>query len=556
MSRSLFLFLGNYKRLLGGASLLTLLGAGGVTARAQTADTNWTMVNGDYAGTRYVALDQINRKNVGQLKEAFTCPLNETTGFQSSPVVAGNRLFVTTGTGTFAFDAATGSPLWKRTYDAQPNALSLNIGVPHRGLAYADGTVYRTTNNGHVLAYNASDGNLVWDRLVGDASKGEYMTMAPLVWHGRVLVATAGSDIAAIGRVIGLEQKTGKSVWSFDIVPTTGPGSETWSPAPTHHRAGGGVYAAMSLDPKTGILYTPTGNPGPDFDGDYRPGDNLYTCSVVMLDAQSGALRGYRQFVKHDIHDWDIAAAPALFTSKAGRAMVAVAGKSGYLWGVSRDLKTPLFTTPITTIENADAPLTPEGTHFAPGTNGGVNWNGPAYSPQTNAIYVPSIDMAFTVKKSGENMEYAPGKPFWGAADFGKADDTMKGYLTAVDADTGKMVWRYNADLPLVAAVTPTSGGLVFTGDQRGNLLAFDAKTGRVLLKTPTGNAVGGGVTVYSVNGREYVAVAAGLKSELWKSESGPAKVVVFALPASPRAAGAVKSRALSAAGTAAGRSH
>ena len=535
MSRSITLICKINPKNAAGAGAAALMLAAGLTARAQTADAEWPMYNGDYAGTRNVALDQINRSNVSKLKQEFFCPLDETTGFQSSPIVAGGRLFVTTGTTTFAFDATNGRLLWKQTYDAQPNALSVNIGVPHRGAAYADGTVYRTTNNGHVLAYNAEDGKPVWDRLIGDTGKGEYMTMAPLVWRGMVLVATAGSDIAGIGRVIGLDQKTGKSVWSFSLVPQAGPGSETWSSDPNHHRAGGGVYAAMSLDTATGTLYTPTGNPGPDFDGDYRPGDNLYTCSVVMLDALTGELRGYRQFVKHDVHDWDIAAAPALFTSKAGHPMIAVAGKSGYLWGVSRDLKTLDFTTPITTIKNADAPLTPQGTQFAPGTNGGVNWNGPAYSPQTNLLYVPSIDMPFVVKKTGENMTFDPGKPFWGAPDFGKPGAIMKGYLTAIDADSGKIRWRYNADLPLLAGVTPTTGGLVFTGDQRGNLLSFDDRTGKLLLKIPTGNAIGGGVTVYSVNGREYVAVAAGLKSDLWKSKSGPARVVVFALPADSR---------------------
>ena len=256
-----------------------------------------------------------------------------------------------------------------------------------------------------------------------------------------------------------------------------------------------------------------------------------------MLDAMTGTLKGYRQFVKYDVHDWDIAAAPALFRLKAGRKRVAVAGKSGYLWGVSRDLKSEQYATPITTIENADAPLTKEGTHFAPGTNSGVNWYGPAYSPQTNLLYVPSIDMPFTVQKTGENMDFASGKLFTGTADFGKPDGPKKGYLTAVNADTGQPRWKYNADLPMLAGVTPTAGGIVFTGDQRGNLLTFDDRTGDLLFKAPMGNAIGGGMTVYSIKGREYVAVAAGLKSDLWQSESGPAKIVVFSLPANKSAA-------------------
>ncbi len=515
------------------AALGAMSGFAGAASPAAAQNFEWPMYNGSYAGTRYVPLSQINRGNAGRLRVAFTCPLGEKTGFQSSPVVADGRLFVTTGGSTFAFDAATGRRLWKQSFAAQPNALSVNIGVPHRGVACAGGRVYRTVNNGHVLAYRAADGRLEWDSPVGDPAKGEYMTMAPLAWGGRVFVATAGSDLGSVGRVIALDQKTGTPQWSFDIVPSAGPGADTWSPDPAHHRAGGGVYASVALDPASGTLYVPTGNPGPDFDGGYRPGANLYTCSVVMLDAADGTLRGWRQFVPHDVHDWDIAAPPTLYTSRAGRPMVAVAGKDGLLYGVSRDLKTMRFSVPVTRRANVEAPLTPQGTEFAPGTNGGVNWNGAAYSPQTNALYVNSIDMPFTVKLTGANMDFAPGKPFWGAADFGKPTGAMRGDLTAVDGDTGRLRWRYHADLPLLAGVTPTAGGVVFTGDQRGNLLVLDAGTGRLLLKAPTGNAVGGGVTVYSLHGREYVAVAAGLSSKLWKSVSGPAKVAVFALPAS-----------------------
>jgi alcohol dehydrogenase (cytochrome c) len=329
--------------------------------------------------------------------------------------------------------------------------------------------------------------------------------------------------------------KDGRRLWNFDIVPSSGPGADTWPSDPAKQRAGGGMYSSFALDTATGILYVPTGNPGPDFVGDYRPGDNLYTCSVVMLDTKAGKLLGYHQFVPHDVHDWDIAASPILFTSKSGKKMVAVGGKNGYLYGLNRNLTDVAWQTPVTTIKNADAPLTPEGTRFAPGTQGGVNWNGPAYSPLVNALYVNTRDWATTVKVGGpEALEYTPGKIFLGSSNgFGEDDPASEqsGWLTAVDADGGNILWQYHAPLPLAAAVTPTAGGLLLTGDLEGNLLAFDAATGKMISKKKTDGPIGGGIITYSINGKQYVAVAAGMNNQIMGTKSGPASVVIYALP-------------------------
>lgn len=202
-----------------------------------------------------------------------------------------------------------------------------------------------------------------------------------------------------VGHIRAFDVQSGKPVWNFDIVPSTGPAAETW--AKDKPRVGGGVYSSFALDTETGVLYSPTGNPGPDFVASYRPGDNLYTCSIVMLDARTGMLQGHYQLVKNDFHDWDLAASPALFTSKAGKKMVAAAGKNGFLYGLDRELKTVLYKVPVTRIENTEAPLTTEGTRFLPGAQGGTNWYGPTYSPLTNAIYVPTIDWATTIKLAG-----------------------------------------------------------------------------------------------------------------------------------------------------------
>lgn len=489
----------------------------------------WPMYNGSYSAQRFSPLKQVTTKNVGSLVQVGQYMLPETTSFQAGPVVIGSVMYVTTATATYAIDARTGDLRWTQKYAPK----SLGLGTPVRGVAYADGRLYRGTPDAHVLALDANSGKVIWDVAAGDAAKGEYFTAAPIVWEGRIYLGTSGSDVGVPARMMALDSKNGERLWSFDIIPTSGKEAQTWPSDPNKVKAGGGMYSSFALDPDAGTLYIPTGNPGPDFYGDYRPGDNLFTCSVVMLDARTGQLKAYYQTVAHDVHDWDVAASPILFTSKAGKKMVAAAGKNGLLYGLNRDLSAVAYKTPVTTIRNTDAPMKPEGTHFLPGTQGGVNWNGPAYSPPQNALYVNAIDWGTTIKLGGpDSLQFTPGKPFLGSANaFGDSDPNNKtGWLTAVDADSGKVLWKYHSSQPLTAAVTPTAGGLVFTGDFDGNLLAFDAKTGKQLFKKKAGGPIGGGVITYTVDGKQYVAVAAGMKNDIMQTKSGPASVVIYSL--------------------------
>ncbi|MCE5185752.1 MAG: PQQ-binding-like beta-propeller repeat protein [Planctomycetaceae bacterium] len=495
------------------------------------AGADWLMFNGTYSADRYSPLKQITTQNVNSIEQVGFCQLPETTSFQSGPVVVDNKLFVTTATATYALDAKTAKLLWTQKYEPK----SMGIGTPVRGVAYADGKLYRGTPDAHLLALDANTGKVLWDVEGANAQVGEYYTAAPIVWQGSIFIGTSGSDVGAIGRMRAFSTKDGQRLWNFDIVPSEGQGADSWPSDPAKHRAGGGMYSSFALDTETGTLYVPTGNPGPDFAPDYRAGDNLFTCSVIMLDAKTGKLLGYHQFVPNDFHDWDIAASPILFTSKAGRKMVAVGGKNGYLYGLDRRLSEVLWQTPVTTISNAEAPLTPEGTRFLPGTQGGVNWNGPAYSPLTNGLYVNTRDWGTTVKMGGpEELQYTPGKNFLGSSnEYGEDDPASEqsGWLTAADADDGRVLWKYHAAKPLTAAVTPTAGGLVFTGDLEGNMLAFDAKTGDILAKKQTSGPIGGGIVTYLIDGKQYVAVAAGMKNGLMKVSSGPAAVVLYSLP-------------------------
>ncbi|MGA8595435.1 MAG: PQQ-binding-like beta-propeller repeat protein [Bryobacteraceae bacterium] len=494
------------------------------------SSSEWPAYNGGYNATRFSPVTQINTGNVASLVEVARFKLPETTAFQSGPVLIDGTMYVTTATNTYAIDARTAQLRWSHHFEPK----SMGLGTPVRGVGYADGRLFRGTPDGHLLAMGAKTGKGIWDVVGADATRGEYYTVAPIVWEGRVYIANSGSDVGATGHIRAFDVQSGKQIWNFDIVPSTGPAAETW--AKDKPKLGGGVYSSFALDTETGVLYAPTGNPGPDFVASYRPGDNLYTCSVVMLDARTGALRGYHQLVKNDFHDWDLAASPILFTSKAGKKMVAAAGKNGYLYGLDRELKTVLYKVAVTRIENTETPLTPEGTRFLPGTQGGTNWYGPSYSPLVNAIYVPTIDWATTIKLGGpQNLTLKPGTPFLGSSNgFGDQDPISQrlGHVTAVDADSGKVLWKYDADTSMVASVTPTAGGLVLTGDTKGNFIAFDAKDGKVLLKKHLGDPIGGGIVIYEIGGVPYVAVAGGMKNTVTQqTDSGPAWVAILALP-------------------------
>jgi alcohol dehydrogenase (cytochrome c) len=504
--------------------------ASALAQSSSSADVGWPMYNGGYSADRYSSLKQITKENVAGLVAIARYKLPETVSFESGPVVVGDTMYFTTATSTYAINAVTGELLWTNKYPAK----SRGLGTPVRGVAYFDGRLYRGTPDAHAIALDAKTGEIVWDVVAGDPDKGEYFTVAPVVWEKRLYIGTSGSDLGAIGHMVALDIMDGHKLWNFDVVPSSGPGSETWPSDDKKIKAGGGMYSSFAIDASTGLLYISTGNPGPDFAGDYRHGDNLYTCSVVMLDAKSGALRGYHQFVPHDFHDWDIAASPVLFTSKSGHKMVGVAGKNGYLYGLNRELSDVAYQTAVTTIANSDAPITPDGTRFCPGTRGGVNYNGPAYSPEQNALYVNSIDWCSTIKLGGpDTLERIPKKPFIGSSNsFGDSDPQGSGWLTAVEADSGKVLWKYHSPGPMFAAITPTAGGVVFTGDMEGNLLALDAASGKMLFQSKAGGPIKGGVVTYTINGKQYVAIAAALEGANIQTATGPPSVVIYSLPA------------------------
>lgn len=245
----------------------------GVPAATQPGDmksgSEWPSYNGGYNATRFSSLSQINTSNVASLSEVARFKLPESTAFQSGPLLIDGTMFVTTATNTYAFDPRTGEQRWVQHFEPK----SMGIGTPVRGVGYADGRLFRGTPDGHLLALDAKTGKVIWDVVGANAAVGEYYTAAPVGWDGRVYMANSGSDVGAIGHIRAFSAQDGKQMWNFDVVPLSGPGSETW-PA-DKPRVGGGVYSSFALDTDTGILYSPTGNPGPDFVAAHRPGDNL-----------------------------------------------------------------------------------------------------------------------------------------------------------------------------------------------------------------------------------------------------------------------------------------
>jgi alcohol dehydrogenase (cytochrome c) len=288
----------------------------------------------------------------------------------------------------------------------------------------------------------------------------------------------------------------------------------------------------MALDAEKGLLYIPVANPAPDFFDEVRPGANLYTSSLVVLDVRTGKRQWHYQLVPHDTHDWDATQSSPLFATKVNgkmRNLVATGGKDGLLHVLDRDTREHLYATAVTTRENTDVPLTTQGVHACPGVLGGMQWNGPAFNPQTNMLYVPSVDWCGTYKKDADEPRLSG--LYMGGSYVADPIETAHGWLTAIDASTGKVAWQYRSTKPMLAAVTTTSTGLVFTGEMTGDVIALDARTGKVLYRFNLGGPMNGGLISYAVNGKQYVAAMSGSASAFWQAPPGASTVVIFSLP-------------------------
>ena len=503
--------------------------------------TDWPSYNRTLNSDRYVPFDQINKTNVAGLKQLCVYDLGVDTSFQTGPVVIGRNLYGTTDTDTFAIDAGTCQQKW-RVHEDIKGRLPVN-----RGVAYLDGQLFRGTQDGRVFSYDAATGKKLWETRIADAAKGESVPAAPIAWNGMVFIGNAGGDLyEGRGRMYGLDAKTGKMLWETYMVPNPGapaPNNErmqaiaraTWGNARDIPISGGASWTSYTLDAAKGLLYIPGGNPAPDFLNQTRPGANLFSDSVVILDAKTGVYRNHFSLVPEDFHDWDVANAPILVTTKAGKHVMAEAPKDGMLYAYDLDTNKRLFETPVTRRENVAVKLSDKPVHFCPGSSGGSEWNGTAYSPDTNLFYNGTEDWCTTVvvKDPTKPFSVSLGQSWTGSGDgnlFGKKDPSWSGLVIATDADTGKEKWRFKTTAPALAGVTPTKGGLVFAGDLGNHAFALDADNGKVLWQTELLGAAGGGVISYLAGGKQLVAFVAGTRSPIFPVAPASAKIVVFGL--------------------------
>src|ERR1700676_2433019 len=510
--------------------------------RGIASDSNggdWVYVDHDLAGTRYSSLKQITTKNVSQLVKACAYSFPDQEPSQTAPIVSAGRMYLTTAHYTVAVDGADCHVIWSSTWTPRGHEPTNK----HRGAALADGKIIRGTDDGFLLALDIKDGHTLWAKQIADPKEGFFISMPPLVHGDLVYIGPAGAETAARGWVAAFRISDGEQAWRFNIVPDDGePGADTWGTDPAARRHGGGnLWTPMSFDVQRNLLYVCGGNAATDLYDDDRPGDNLYTNSLIALDATTGHLAWYSQFVPHDVHDYDVSrVAPVFKTTINGstRSVIASTGKDGLLRLLDRDSKEIIYSVPFTNRVNTEAPVTMTPLRVCPGTLGGEEWNGSAYYAKQNMLIVPATDWCAKFSKDATapdpQKEHTHGFYFGGQTKFDPWS-AARGRLTAFDASTGHEKWHYDAAKPLIAGVTATEGDLIFTGEMTGDLLAVDARSGKGLLRRDLGGPAGGGVVTYIARGRQNVAAVSGIIGvyNLVAPEIGGSNttVTVFRLP-------------------------
>jgi len=491
---------------------------------------NWLYASKDYTGARFVELAQITPKNAHQLRAACIFRSNVAGSTQTNLLVYKGVMYFTIDKATVAIDATTCRERWTYNWEQKGSILS----PANRGVALKDGRLVRGTADGYLIALDMAKGTLLWSQKIADAKTSQYLSMPPLIYEDLVIYGPAGADWGAKNWIGAFRLTTGDQVWRFNLIPDAGePGAETWTNQVSREHGGGSLWTPLSLDVKTGVLYVPVGNPSPDFYPDVRPGTNLYTNSAVALDVKTGKLLWYRKFLPSDANDRDLSQVSPLFSATVKgkpRNLLTISGKDGLLRMLDRDSHDVLYELPITTRTDFDAVPTVAGAHGCPGLLGGMEWNGPAYSPLTKTLYVAAVDWCGTFTKTDKPPEFTLNAHYYGGAVTPDPREQARGWLQAIDAATGTVRWKEKWPTPLVAGVTATSGGMLFTGDLNNDFLAIDASDGKPLYRFNTGGTVGGGVISYEIGGKQYVATTSGVVSGFF-GVSGTSAVIVFALP-------------------------
>jgi len=520
---------------------------------ARSEPHNWLTYYGAYDGQRYSALDQVNRNNVDRLRPEWTFQFGQiglqaapaTYSFEAAPIVIDGVMFLSGWDGyVWALDAVTGGELWRYKHEI-PLDTPLCCGNVNRGVAVAQGKVFLATLSGRLVALDARTGDKVWTKAFADPRAGESATIAPLVVKDMVFVGSSGAEFGIRGHIDAFDVETGERRWRRYTIPAPGePGFESWpQDGEAWARGGGSTWITPAYDPELDLMYWGTGNPSPDYDGGVRPGDNLYTSSVIAIDPDDGTLRWHYQWTPHDQWDYDGNNENILF-ERDGRKLLAHFDKNGYLFILDRRdgelVRVGAFTKTTWGDINASGEVTarnepsPAGTIACPGPAGGKEWNHAAYSPRTGLLYAPVIEGCATFMQ--KRMEFRESLPYWGgAADV--AGHEQRGSVKAFNASTGALVWSWSNEHPMVSSILATGGDLVFAGEPDGDFNAYDAGNGELLWQFNTGSGLHGNPVTYSVNGRQYIAVPSGwggwiegYAPEMLGSSRGNA-LFVFALP-------------------------
>ncbi len=508
---------------------------------------NWLIYGRTYSAQRYSPLKQINTENVARLTPVWTFQTGVLDGFECTPLVIDGIMYVTTPWNhAYAIDCKTGSQLW-HYQKSLPENLALCCDAVNRGFAAWGDRLYMATLDAHLVCLDRNTGEEVWDvpitingddgKEVRDIYKLAYSaTVAPLVIKGKVILGISGAEYGIRGFIDAYDAKLGKRLWRFYTVPSAEDKEEhsrkalaTWEGS-SWLTGGGSVWVTGTYDPALNTLYWGVGNPSPDFNGDVRKGDNLFTCSILALDPDNGTYKWHFQNSPHDVWDYDGVNEPVLvditWQGKPTKALVQ-AHRNGYFYCLNRETGAFLYGKPFCEVNwtdrtkgvdgldpktgrpfgNPAALPTEGGVRVCPGAAGGKEWNPMAYHPGTGLAYVPVINNCarFTTGKAF----FIKGQPYWGSS-LTLIENQASGSFKAIDVNTGQIKWDVATRSPMVAGVLATGGGLVFTGDAEGFFTAYDAGTGKDLWTFQCGSGHHSGPMTYSLDGRQYVAVCAG----------------------------------------------
>jgi alcohol dehydrogenase (cytochrome c) len=513
-------------QLLGDDRKLHLLRTTGAQTRAVTSQTDWTSYNGGYSGSRYSTLSQINKSNVASLAAKWTYSLRNTNNLQVTPIVSDGVMYVTAANECYALDAGSGREIWHYQRPRTKGLVGNAAGGVNRGAAVAGDRLFMVTDHAHIIALNKHTGALVWETEMADWHQNYNATGAPLPVGNLVVTGTSGGDEGVRGFVAAFDQASGKEVWRWWTTPKRGEkGSETWQGKGLDHPAGT-TWMTGTYDPSLDVVYWSVGNPGPDLIGDDRLGDNLYTDSVVALDAKTGALKWHFQFTPHDVWDYDAEETPALVDATwqgQPRKLLVQANRNGFFYVLDRTngkfLSGTQFVKNVTWATGLDASGRPmrvpnmeptlEGKRVCPSLDGASNWYSTSFNPITNLYYVQTNDKCGIFTKVP--AEWEAGKGFMGGS-FAPAPEPAQRLLRAIDLQTGKAVWALpqTGTVNSWGGVLSTAGDVVVFGEDSGALMAADASTGKALWHFQTNALWKASPMTYMFDNKQYIAIASG----------------------------------------------